>query len=176
MTFEFAPSSSLLRLQIYQVYPLKLNLWPPGVGGWRRLCPFKVSEADYWDMVRTITREHRPVAGLCFWRNRPLTLFYSPFLLFGNRGLRPNLINFQGFFVRHRNFCGDGFIQSCYFWNRPGFCWSEHSLDFSGVASCWWQAAHSFALVFLSFAWIGIDWPGWDAHHGILLIDSSFPI
>jgi hypothetical protein len=43
-------------------------------------------------MVMTMTREHRPVAGLCLWRNRPL-IFRVPFTSFRQLRVEINTIS-----------------------------------------------------------------------------------
>lgn len=114
-----------------------------------------------------VTREHRPVAGLCFWRNRPLTLFCSPFLLFGNRGLRPNLINFQGFLVRRRNFytglfnrviseTDQGFVGRIIPWTLAG-C---ELLVTGGSQLC-------FGILFVCLDWNRLTWMGCTPWHTV---------
>lgn len=176
IAFEFPPSSSS-SLASPNLYRLKLNLWPLGVGGWRRLYPFKAFDADAIETWLWPWPGNTGQWRFCAFGVTALSpfVFFSTFLLFGNRGLRPNPINFQGFFVGRRNLWGDRFIQSCYFWNRPGtgliIPWTSVGLLVAGD-----RLLTAFFWGFFSFAWIGSDWPERDAHHGIpfLVSDLSF--
>lgn len=157
------------------LYWLKLNLWPFGVGGWRRLCPFKVSEAPLTCLGYGHDQGTQASGGLVLSGVTVLSpLFFPTFPLFGNRGLRPNSTSKVSLFAEILGWR----IYSMLFL-KPGLYWSDHSLDSSGVAGCWGCSQLCLGLLFRLSGSGSTDLDGMHTMHTVdwfLVSDLSFQL